>query len=217
MTNATQQLIENLAQKIVPIRPMQPPYILALRLGVVLLAYGCIIGWVLGLRPDLMVQFHRPFYLAEIILLAAVTISSFFAAIYLAFPDQYQYPGVTLLPLYSFALFAVLLLVQAFLPPDARMVFPASEGMQGMECTFCVASVAIIPSALMFIFLRKGATSSPPASGAYSVLAAAGLGCFMLRLSEANDSLIHLVLWHYLPIVLFAILGAFIGKILLKW
>ena len=215
--NQTDQLIESLAQETKPVTPMRNPVTLALRLGSVLLLYALAIGWVLGLRPDLAMQLQRPFYLAEIMSLAAISLTSLWACVHLAFPDQYQRRIVAQLPILAFGALSIILGVQGFLPHDLRMVIPPPETAHGMECTLCIGSVAIIPSALMLIFLRLGASVHPRAAGAYAVLAAAGIGCLMLRLSEANDSLAHLVTWHYLPTLLFAVIGAGIGKWLLKW
>jgi len=215
--NQTDQLIISLAQETTPVTPMRSPITLALRLGAVLLIYAFVTGYVLGLRPDLTMQLQRPFYLAEIISLAALSLSSLWACVHLAFPDQYQRRIVTWLPILAFGALNIILGIQGFLPHDMRMVMPSPETAHGMECTLCIGSVAIIPSALMLIFLRLGASVHPRAAGAYAVLAAAGIGCLMLRLSEANDSLAHLITWHYLPTLLFAALGAAIGKWLLKW
>jgi hypothetical protein len=49
------------------------------------------------------------------------------------------------------------------------------------------------------------------------VLAASGVGCLTLRLAELNDSIEHLLQWHYVPTLLFAAGGAMIGKWLLRW
>jgi hypothetical protein len=86
-----------------------------------------------------------------------------------------------------------------------------------MECALCIAAVALIPSALLFALIRKGATIRPLQAGSFAVLAASSVGGLTLRLAEANDSLMHLVVWHYLPALLFATLGAVIGKKLLRW
>jgi len=82
---------------------------------------------------------------------------------------------------------------------------------------YSAAATAIVPAALIFALLRKGASVRPLRAGSFAVLAASGLGCLTLRLSEANDSLVHLVDWHYLPTLLFAVIGALVGRYLLRW
>ena len=105
---------------------------------------------------------------------------------------------------------------QLWMPHDSRMILP-EVGTHGMQCALCIASLTLIPSALIFILLRKGASIHPLQAGSFAVLASSAIGCLALRLSEANDSIMHLVQWHYVPTFLFAALGARIGKWLLKW
>jgi hypothetical protein len=38
-----------------------------------------------------------------------------------------------------------------------------------------------------------------------------------LRLHEMNDSIIHLIQWHYLPMLAFGLIGLWLGRVLLKW
>ncbi len=108
------------------------------------------------------------------------------------------------------------IIYQLFLPVDARMVMPKA-GAHGLVCALCIASVALIPSAMLFWLIRKGANVRPLQAGSFAVLAASAIGALTLRLAEANDSMLHLASWHYLPTFLFAVLGALLGKQLLKW
>jgi len=48
-------------------------------------------------------------------------------------------------------------------------------------------------------------------------LAVAALAYFWLRLIESNDVIFHLVVWHFLPIILLSLAGMWIGKTWLKW
>jgi len=102
------------------------------------------------------------------------------------------------------------------MPHDVRMVMPEISA-HGMECALCIASVALVPSGLVFGLLRKGTTVRQLQAGSFAVLAASAIGGLTLRLAEANDSILHLVQWHYVPTLLFAGLGAMLGKYLLKW
>lgn len=210
-------LIENLSAGLRPVRPMRAPRRLALELSAVLGVYALAVVAVLGLRSDLAMQLHRPWFAAEIFLLLFITLSSVGAAVCLATPDEYQRPEIKLLPLIGLLLFVLLVDVQVMLPLDPRMVIPGGAAANTMECTLCIAAVAIAPAALMLVLLGKGASARPLLAGAWAVLAAAGVGCLTLRLAEMNDSLSHLVQWHYLPTLGFAALGGLAGRLFLKW
>ncbi len=216
MTIKTEELINSLAQDSTVVKQLQSPLRLSFYLLGILIIYAVVTGFTIGIREDLLTQLGRPFFIAEISLLLLTIFSSVLAAMFLLFPDGYQKKGVLYWPLYSLCAFILIMAVQVFFPLDSRMVIPTGK-VHSMECTICIASITIIPSALMFVLLRKGASVYPFLSGVYAMILSSGVGCLMLRLSEADDSLIHLALWHYIPILLFAVIGAFIGKIFLKW
>ena len=212
----TNELIASLSAE-TPKQPMGTPAYYTLRLGAVLMAYALGAQVFLGFRGDLLTQFTRPMFTAEILLLVLLTVTSASAAIISMYPDAYQKRGVLKLPYTAFSLLLMAMLFQLAMPHDSMMVLPEMLDAHEMECALCIASVAMVPSALIFGLLRKGASVRPVHSGAFAVLAASAIGCLTLRLSEANDSLMHIVQWHYVPTILFASLGALIGKYWLKW
>jgi hypothetical protein len=183
---------------------------------VILGAYALGAQAALGFRPDLAAQLSRPLYISEILLLALLLFSSGAASVLAMYPDAYQKPKLLKLPYGLFFMLLCLVAFQLLLPLDARMVMPGPHA-HGMECAVCIASVALLPAALLFAIMRKGASVRQWQSGAVAVLAASAIGCLTLRLAEMNDSLLHLAAWHYLPTLLFATLGALAGKAFLKW
>lgn len=215
--NNTADLIAALSAEAKASKPLPAPMTLGLSVLAVLAIYAVATQLYLGLRPDLSMQLTRPFFVAEILLLTALAISSAIAAVLAMYPDVYQKPQLLKLPYAIFSALVGLILFQLFMPHDARMVMPEGEDVHAMECAICIASVALIPAALLFALLKKGASIRPLQAGSFAVLAASAVGCLTLRLAEENDSLMHLVSWHYVPTLLFAMLGAAIGKKLLRW
>jgi hypothetical protein len=181
-----------------------------------LLCYMLAVQGLLGVRADLAVQFGRWPFVAEITLLLMLLVVSMVASVLAAYPDAYQRPRWLTLPYAMLGILLTFLAFQFAMPEDPRMLAPPL-GLPGMECTLCIASVAFLPSLVIFTLLRQGASVHPWRAGTFAVLTASALGCLTLRLSEMNDSLAHLVVWHYLPTVVFAALGGVIGKYLLKW
>lgn len=215
MTN-TIDLIASLSAEAKASKPLPAPKILGLSVLAVLAIYAAGTQLFLSLRPDLSVQLTRPFFVVEILLLALLTVTSAVAAVLAMYPDAYQKPQLLKLPYAIFLALVGLILFQLFMPHDPRMAMPEGD-IHKMECAICIAAVALIPSALLFGLLRRGASIRPLQAGSFAVLAASSVGGLTLRLAEANDSLMHLVSWHYLPTLLFATLGAVIGKKLLRW
>lgn len=213
----TNELIATLSREPRAGAMLKTPAWFGSRLLLALLAYGIGAQVVLGLRPDLGQQLLRPAFVLEIMLLASLTLASAIAAVYAMYPDVRQRVRLLQVPYAIFALLALFLLFQLFMPADARMVTSASEEIHSIECILCIAGVALLPSAVIFGLLRKGASVHPFKAGSLAVLAASGLGCLTLRLAEADDSLLHLAVWHYLPTLVFAAVGAIAGGRLLKW
>ena len=212
----TEALIASLSKQANSVKALRSPRYWGSRALGILGVYALAIQYFLGLRPDLLLQFTRPLFALEIVLLTLLTLTSIIAAILAMYPDAYQKPALLKLPYGVFLLLALLMTAQLLLPQDAAMVMPPL-GAHAMECALCIGAVALIPSALVFMMLRKGATVQRLDAGFSAVLAASGVGCLTLRLAEMNDSLVHLLQWHYVPTLLFAALGALIGKGLLRW
>ena len=214
--NHTLEIITRLSREAEAAKPLRSPAYWGSRIVAVLALYAIAAQLFLGLRPDIAAQFSRPAFALEIALLGLLALASILASILAMYPDAYQKLAFLTLPYIVFGLLLCLIVPQFFMPPDGRMILP-EEGAHGIECALCIASIALIPSAILFAILRKGASIRQFQAGSFAILAAAALGCLTLRLAEANDSPLHLAVWHYLPTLLFAITGAFIGRWRLKW
>ena len=212
----TETLIARLSSEAKTPTKLRSPTYWGVRLIAVLIVYALGTQVFLGLRPDLAMQITRPFFAAEISLLVALLLTSAMASVLAMYPDAHQRPKLLMLPYAVFALMLGLVATQLLLPLDGRMVMPL-PGAHAMECALCIGAVALVPSAVIFSLLRKGASVRQFQAGSFAVLAASAIGCLTLRLAEANDSMMHLASWHYGPTLLFAALGAIIGKYLLKW
>lgn len=215
--NNTADLIASLSAEVTPVKKARTPSYWAVRLLVLLALYAVGCQFFLGFRPDLELQLTRPLFALETLLLSLLLLSSAVAAVLAMYPDAYQKPQLLKLPYAVFALLVAVVGFQLWMPADVRMVMPEGASVHAMECAICIASVALIPSALIFALLRKGASVRQFQAGSFAVLASSAIGCLTLRLAEANDSIMHLVQWHYVPTLLFAALGALAGKWLLKW
>ncbi len=208
-------LIDSLSSEAATTKRLPSPLVQLLRAGLVLVVYAIAASLFLGRRPDLAFQIERPFYLLELIILPIIAFSSLRAAFYLSYPDSYQQKRVGLWPLVSGLALIGLILLQILMPADSRMQLP--EGVNGMDCATCICVFAMLPSAFLFVLLRKGATTHPLRAGLFIALSAASTGCFILRLAEPNDSLVHVLQFHYLTTLACAFVGTLIGKFALRW
>ena len=212
----TKQLIQELSADATPVKRVRPRGYAVFLLAVLSLYALCAQCWFVGFRPDLALQLQRPLFVLELLLLAGMLVSSAVASVYAMLPDGIFSPWrMRLAYLFSGGMLA-LAVFQLFLPHDPRMVMPDADS-HTHECTLYIALSSLMPAALVFALLRKGASVMPLQAGVLAVIAAVSVGAITLRLAEANDEMTHLLAWHYLPSLFFAGLGAVLGRYLLRW
>jgi len=205
-------LVANLADDAVTVKPAPHPYMLALNLISAATIYLILLLALSGLRPDLAQALRQPWYIAEIIALLLTFIVSSFSAALLAFPDLYQKRNLALAPLWVFAMFWVVM----FFAWHADNP-PAPLPDHSYQCTICITLMAMLPAMWTFYILRKFASTHYHWAGSIVLISAFSVGALWLRLHEVNDSITHLIEWHYLPMLAAGILGLWLGKIILRW
>ncbi|MFZ4125347.1 MAG: NrsF family protein [Rickettsiales bacterium] len=212
----SEKLIAELSTTLQPVKSLRRPSVLALRFSAFLVVYAIITMMIQGVRPIASLP-HPMVYGAELMALLAVIITSIIAAVHLLYPDYYQRKRFISWPFYALAFFVGMLLWQFTVFSPVQILPTHYEPSHSIECSLCVIGVAIIPSVMMLLLARTGASVRPRLLSGYAFLLAAALGCLLLRIVEANDDPMHLLLWHYFPTAGFAAIGAFLGKYFLKW
>lgn len=212
----TKQLIEQLSAEAKPVKMIRSQRY-ALMLLVILLTYAvCAQCWLEGFRGDIRLQLTRPLYVLELLLLSAMLASAAVATAFAMLPDASQRKRLMQLPYLFSGGLMLLVSLQLLMPQDSRMVMPDATA-HTHQCTQYIFYASFLPGVLMFGLLRKGASVMPFQAGVLAVIAAVSVGAITLRLAEPNDQVQHLLLWHYLPSTFFAILGALLGRHLLRW
>lgn len=165
-----------------------------------------------GIRPDLLLKLNSPLFLAELGVLALIVATGSLSASLLAFPDIFQKRMLAFTPVVMLALFVLVIFLawRADTPPSPTPV-------HSVECLMFIASLSLFPAAWMFYSMRKFASTRHYLAGSIALLAAFSIGALSLRLSEQTDSIMHVMQWHYLPMIGAALLGLWVGKLLLKW
>lgn len=203
-----EQLIANLSNGMQPMKPAPHPFKLALRwiaAGTVYLVGMLVIT---QLRTDWRTSFADPWFIAEIVALLALFIVSALSTAVLAFPDLHQKRRLAFAPTVPTALLlAVILLAWRPAPPPEHSI----------ECTLSILLAMLLPAVWTFYSLRKFASTHFRLAGSIALLSAFSVGALWLRLHEVNDSIAHVVGWHYLPMLGIGALGMWLGKVLLKW
>jgi hypothetical protein len=206
------ELISKLAQDAAVVKPAPHPYLLSMKWVGAAAGYLALLLMITGLRPDILMKLQQPWFVTEIAALFGILVSTSLSAALLSFPDLHQIRRVAFSPVIAFALFLLVMLLawQADNPPAA---LPAHR----FECTACITLLALLPAAWTFFDMRKFASTHFNWAGSIVLLSAFSVGALWERLHEVNDSILHVVEWHYLPMIVFGVVGLWLGKVLLKW
>ena len=206
------ELINKLAQDTQAVKPAPHPFMLSLKWMGWAVAYLTLSLVLSGLRPDVLLKLHQPLFAAEIAALVGIFISTSVSAALLAFPDMHQKRGLAFAPAVMFALFLLVIFLawQADNPP-------APLPVHSFECTLSILIVSLLPALWTFYAMRKFASTHYHWAGSIALLSAFSVGALWLRLHEINDSIGHLIRWHYLPMIACGIVGLWLGKKFLKW
>lgn len=207
-----EQLVASLAEQAERVKPAPHPFVLALKWGGAAAAYLAVTLAISGLRADFAQALHNPWYVAELAVLLLIFIGAVNSAALLAFPDLHQKRALAYAPLWLFALFSVLLACAWFAD-----IPPAPLPVHSWQCTLSITLVALLPAALTFHAMRSYASTHSQLAGSIALLSAFSIGALWLRLHEVNDSIYHVVLWHYLPMLAAGFAGLWLGRRLLRW
>ena len=208
----TEDIIQALARDATPVRRTPHPYIVFASWMAVAAAYLALTLVYAGVRPDLMQKLSTPLFLAEIGALIAIVASGSLSTALLAYPDIHQKRKLAAMPIVMLLTFVCLIFLSWLADSP-----PAPMPDKGLECLLCIASYTLLPAAWMFYALRKYAGTHYYLAGGLALLTAFSLGALSLRLTEQTDSMLHLIQWHYLPMLGVALIGLWLGRLFLKW
>ncbi|MEO8343066.1 MAG: DUF1109 domain-containing protein [Gallionella sp.] len=211
MTNI-EALIAMLAKDTPPVKPASHPFMLSAKWMMAALVYLLVTLMISGLRPDLMSKLHESWFIAEIAALIGIFIATSLSAALLSFPDLHQMRRAAFAPVVMFALFALVM----FLAWHADNP-PAPLPVHSFECTISITLSSLLPIGWTLFKMRKLASTHSHLAGCCALLFAFSIGAIWIRLYEVNDSIVHVIQWHYLPMIAFGLVGLWLGKAMLKW
>lgn len=166
----------------------------------------------LGLREDWTTLFASPILLIQnFFILAGIFVAGIFA-IKLSVPDTTnKKSGISLLyilaGLWTLILFSIGLLNHASLDELSKF---------GFGCIRDIVIIGIIPGVTLFAYIRQGVVLEQKLAGVMSMIAAFGIGAFGVQYTCHNDGALHILVWHFLPILILGGTGVMIGKKFIK-
>jgi hypothetical protein len=210
----TEELIQQLAAEARPVRRLRP---LAVRVTVWLLLAGASLAAVMlwmGARRELRDTADGLDFTIEAGLLLLTALSAVIGAMLVSVPGAAS-RRARWIPV-GLGVASVLLAVGE-LVYAAMTGGPTGQLTFAWHCVYKTTSVALVPGIVLFIMLRRAAPLHVAWAGLLAALATASVGVLGANIICPVDRPLHMLLWHVLPLMLFAGLGAALGRWLLRW
>jgi hypothetical protein len=205
----TELLIHQLATEVRPVKPVGDP---VTRFVMWFLAASVFIGIIvgfLGVRPDIAAALARPTYILRILFMFGVALGSVLFAFKLSVPDERK-GWVEFFPA---LIAAVCLLLFAYL------FFESSDLSRpyGYYCVRNVLAFSIPTSVLLYLMLKRAAPIRSRMVGMMAALGSTALSSLGTQFVCRNDSPLHILVSHVLPVFAASLAGVFVGQLIFKW
>jgi hypothetical protein len=214
MSQQFEPLIAGLVADLQPVKPLRLGRGLVLAFSA-MLACVVIVAFALGLRSDLMTGELDPVFLLSTGLFLLLAVASSFTVIEMSRPrvgaqrDGWMWAAAT----------AALLPVSAVLIAGIAWFrgTPLTLDTDGAACLVIAVMLGLLVGAVLVIWLRKGAATSPERAGLLTGLAAGSSGIFAFALHCPYNDIAHIGLWHGLAVVVSAAIGRLVVPAAIRW
>lgn len=168
----------------------------------------------LGVRADIaeaLVTWRFELKVALVLLALGLAFS---LCVSLSRPVAPSHAGRRLVPLAALAVAAVAMEL-AILPSAAWVA--QLVGSNAVICLTAIPALAVAPLAAVLWILRSGAPASPALAGAAAGLLAATSGASLYAFHRFDDLPLFVLTWYVLAAVPVVVVGAIVGRRLLRW
>jgi hypothetical protein len=169
----------------------------------------------LGVRPDVMIAMHNPFFDLKFVVTLATAISAIAVSLHLSRPEVSLRGWGWLLLIPAGILFAGIgseMMMPQRLPMMTRLV-----GSNSRICLTAIPLMSLPLLAAALIGLRHGAPARPAVAGAIAGLLSAGLAATLYASHCTDDSPLFVATWYSIATALVTAIGALVGSKLLRF
>jgi hypothetical protein len=208
-------LIAQFSTDLRPVAPaaMRNRLLMWLAAGVVLSAV-LMLAW-LGLRPDLAVAVGRPVFWAKFAFTLALTVLGFAAAVRLARPGgRLRGPAIGAFAVIAVTGAAGIVQIVGSAPGEIRTLV---VGGSALLCPFYIVALSVPVLALSFVVMRRLAPTNLPAAGFAAGLLSGAAGAWVYAFHCTESGLPFIAIWYTAGILATALIGAVLGRWLLRW
>ena len=214
----TSKFIDSLATDLQPVSPLPAPVMRAalMSLTALVLVTG-MISFLGGPRADWLSVLQNPIFMSGDILMLVAGFLSAVAAFTLAVPDtKIRKPVIALLCSATVIWVVICLYAAASLTAQGVQAEITDIG-KSAACFKALIFMSALPLAVSFYMALRAAPVWRGWTGYALTLSMASFGAFGMRFFCPSDSYAHLLLWHFLPVVILSVLGGVLGRIILRF
>lgn len=213
--NVRSNLISELSKDCTPVKPLPNPLLRFVRwLLISCLCIGAGVSLV-GIRQDVKLAVSNMNFIVQSLFIFGLSLSSALGAFMLSVPSERKSAWAKYFPIVPVGLWLCALFLNVGVDFVRQVSF--EFGMNGMYCFGEIILFALVPAALIFAMLRKAAPINQTWSGFLALISAGSLAAIGSQLTCSSTDPLHLLIWHYLPVVSIGWFGVILGKKLLKW
>jgi len=200
-------LINQLAGELKPYKPWPNWYWSLLLCLPILAVYGGVVLWWSELRSDWQQLLSNPYGLGETLLLVLMVLLSLRGMLLIQVPDAYQKNPYLNAPRLLLAAVCVLQLVTAVMNPATW-----AQDVEHIPCLVQLIWVGFVASLSAAILMRQQASVQRARLGELVMWFGFSVSALLLKLSCEINSVTHLILIHYLPVMCAAAIGYWLGR-----
>ena len=163
-----------------------------------------------GIRIDMQDQMSRWTYWLETVLMIVLGLTSILGAMDLSIPSKENTKISTLPILPAFVLLAIVVYSLV------KYSNPSYVLANGFGCVSQILASALLPAGFLFWMARRAAALKRDKVGLLVALSGLSFGLLTVQLSCYDSSPLHILVWHLLPVLIFASLGLALGKKILN-
>jgi hypothetical protein len=211
----TDDLIQHLVADASPVQRSRPVAVRVAAWLVLAVASLAAVMLLMGVRRELGDGADRADFTIEAALLLLTALSAAVGALLVSIPGAGERRRVRWLPITLGV--ACVMLAAGELAVAAVTGAPTGRLTFAWHCVYKTTCVALVPGIVLFAMVRRGAPLQTAWAGLLALLATAAMGVLGANIICPNDRPLHMLLWHVLPLMLFAGAGAGLGRWLLRW
>jgi hypothetical protein len=168
-----------------------------------------------GVRPDVRIAMHNPFFDLKFVVTLALAISAIAISLHLSRPEA-SLRGWAWLMAIPVGLIVMGIASEMMMPQR----LPMMTRLVGSNSLVCMSAIPLFSLPLLaaaLLALRHGASARPAVAGAFAGLLSAGLAATLYASHCTDDSPLFVAAWYTIAAALVTAIGALAGSKLLRF